>query len=68
MSDTVTDSIKGTLRPVFSIDNSAARMEQVLLVGPTEPATKRGFSEFNAVNSSAIRRARRAAARLISRQ
>ena len=42
-------------------------MEQVLLVGPTEPATKRGLSGFCAVNSSATFRANRAAARFISR-
>lgn len=42
-------------------------MEQVLFVGPTEPATKRGLSGVREVNSSATLRARRTAARFISR-
>jgi hypothetical protein len=41
-------------------------MEAVLLVGPTEPATKRGFEGFFAVNSSAALRASAVASRLIS--
>ena len=42
-------------------------IEQVLFVGPTEPATKRGLSGVREVNSSATLRARRTAARFISR-
>ena len=119
ISDTVTESIKGTFLPVFCIDFSAAiiaalafrvskivsmriastppsinasiwmqyaeqsssnvsaryaglftsgLIEQVLFVGPTEPATNLGLSGFMAVNSSATFLARRAAARFISRQ
>ena len=45
---------------------TSADIEAVRLVGPIEPATKRGFCGLRAVNSSAALRATAAAARDIS--
>ena len=50
----------------YAASSTRGESESVTLSGPTEPATKRGFSGVRVVHSSAARRARRAPSRLIS--
>ncbi len=45
---------------------TSGEIDAVLLVGPSAPATKRGFSGVRAVHSSAAARAMRAAVQLSS--
>ena len=53
-------------RAIGGVVDASGRRESETLSGPTEPATKRGFSGVFAVHASAARRASRAPSRLIS--
>jgi hypothetical protein len=52
----------------YAGSSTRGERERVRLVGPIDPATKRGRSGVRVVARSAARRARRAAARLSSRE